>query len=220
MTPVQPSAQAGFSLTEVLVSVFIFAIIGSISVGLMASSLSAQEQNSDVLDQAAMLDTTRTLLREDFGQVVLRPARDAEGRTLTALFAGDVDGVDRSGFGDGVRSGDTILTLTRRGRSNPGLLRPRSSLARVDYVLRDGNLVRRMMRHVDGSQPVDDGEIVLVAGVSDVELDFLVGAAWTRRVMLRSGQGEAGLPRAVRLRYNAPRLGVVEHVVLTSGAGG
>ncbi|WP_417487430.1 type II secretion system protein GspJ [Maricaulis sp.] len=220
MTRIQPSPQAGFSLTEVLVSVFIFAIIGSISVGLMASSLSAQEQNSDVLDQAAMLDTTRALLREDLGQVVLRPARDAEGRTLTALFAGDVDGVDRSRFGDDARSGDTILTLTRRGRSNPGLLRPRSSLARVDYVLRDGNLVRRMMRHVDGSQPVDDGEIVLVAGVSDVELDFLVGAAWTRRVMLRSVQGEAGLPRAVRLRYNAPRLGSVEHVVLTSGAGG
>jgi general secretion pathway protein J len=215
-----PDGQAGFSLTEVLVSVFIFAVIGTISVGLMSTSLSARDRNGAVLDQTAQLDTARTLLREDLGQIVLRPVRDGSGRTDRAVFAGDASGV--AGAGPGLRDDDgrTLLSFTRRGRANPGLLRPRSSLARVDYLLRDGNLVRRVRGAPDGSGPGEGAERVLVTGVTDVELDFLVGAAWMRRVSLQPGQRDVALPRAVRLRYTAPRLGAMEHVVLTSEAGG
>ncbi|WP_291841906.1 type II secretion system protein GspJ [Maricaulis sp.] len=217
--PADRQGEAGFSLTEVLVSVFIFAVIGTISVGLMSTSLNAREQNSDVLVQTGQIDLMRTLLREDLGQVVLRPVRTREGRRETFIFAGDADGLAGpfAAGGDGER---VLLSLTRRGRANPGLLRPRSSLARVDYVLREGELVRRVLPYPDGANPAEASQTVLAAGLADVELEFLIGAAWTRRIGYRSGAVESALPRAVRLRYVAPRLGDMEHVVLTSEAGG
>lgn len=211
--------EAGFSLTEVLVSVFIFAVIGVISVGLMSTSLNAREQNSGVLEQTGRIDMTRTLLREDLGQLVLRPVRTADGRSEAFVFAGDADGV-HGGTATQASAGITLLTLTRRGRANPGLLRPRSSLARIDYVLRDGDLVRRVLPYPDGGRAEAASESVLMAGLDAVELDFLVGAAWTPRIGLRPGQTEIALPRAVRLRYVTPRLGAMEHVVLTTEAGG
>jgi len=210
--------EAGFSLTEVLVSVFIFAVVGTISVGLMSTSLSAQEHNADVLEQTSMIDLTRTLLREDLGQLTTRPSRDTDGRTNNWVFAGDSDGLD-VGLDARDRNSRTILSFTRRGRANPGLLRPRSSLARVEYAVRDGDLVRRLLPYPDGSADGAAAEIVLASAVDDVELEFLVGAAWSRRIGLRSGNAEGALPRAVRLRYSAARLGAMEHIVLTTEAG-
>lgn len=215
LVPSSPPAEAGFSLTEVLVSVFIFAVIGTISVSLMSASLAAQEQNGDVLADATRLDTARTLMREDVGQLVRRPVRDAEGRSLRAVFAGDADGLD--GARDGER---VILSFTRRGRANPGHLQPRSSLARVDWLLREGDLVRRVWRYPDGAAVDEAIERVLVGDIAEVELDFLVGAAWSRRISVVAGQGEQAFPRAVRLRYQDARLGAMEHILLTPEAGG
>ena len=208
------TAESGFSLIEVLVSVFVFAVIGAISVALMSSSLTAQAVNREALDRTAQLDRVRTLLREDAGQIVLRPARDADGSRERAVFAADTDGLAQTGgaFADE----RVILSLTRRGRANPGLLRARSSLVRVEYVLRDGALVRLVRAHPDANARTADSETVLVSGISGVELDVLQGAVWTRRLQLVAG-GEASLPSAIRLRYDWDGMGAMEHVVLTPG---
>ncbi len=215
LAPTLHHPDAGFSLTEVLVSVFIFAVIGTISVSLMSASLAAQEQNGEVLAEATGLDTARTLMREDIGQLVRRPVRDETGRTLRTVFAGDADGLDAAREGEHV-----ILSFTRRGRANPGHLQPRSSLARVDWLLRDGDLVRRVWRYPDGTAAGEAIERVLVENIAEVELDFLVGSAWSRRLSVVAGQGDQAFPRAIRLRYRTARLGAMEHILLTPEAGG
>ena len=216
--PIIPARQdAGFSLTEVLVSVFIFALIGLIGVGLMSTSLSARDQSSAVLERTARIDTARTLLREDLGQLALRPARDQDGRTAGFVLAGDVDGLSGPGV-DAAGDGTVILSFIRRGRSNPGMLRARSSLARVEYLLRDGDLVRRVLARPDGAGPHEAAQAVLVTDIEAVELEFLVGTSWTRRFGLRPGQRDVAPPRALRLRYRTPRLGEMEHVVLMAEA--
>lgn len=213
-SPTTP-VEAGFSLTEVLVSVFVFAVIGAISVGLMSASLAAQTQNGEVLATATGLDLARTLMREDMGQLARRLVRGEEGRPLRHVFAGDAAGLDAGRDGERV-----ILSFTRRGRANPGHLQPRSGLARVDWLLREGDLIRRVWRYPDGASAGEAIERVLIADVAEVELDFLVGAAWSRRISLVAGQAEHAFPRAVRLRYRDARLGPMEHVLLTPEAGG
>ena len=210
--PVTP--ESGFSLIEVLVSVFVFAVIGAISVALMSSSLSAQAVNREALDRTAQLDRLRTLLREDAGQIVLRPVRAADGAPERAVFAADDDGVRQTG--NLARDERVLLVLTRRGRANPGLLRARSSLMRVEYLVRADTLVRRVRAYPDATARTQDSEVVLVSDVSDVELDVLQGSAWSRRLRLTAA-GEAGLPGAIRLRYDWAGMGAMEHVVLTPG---
>lgn len=218
MTRPVPSAshEAGFSLIEILVSVFIFAVIGTISVALMASSVSARDINGEVLDRTAMLDRARTLLREDFGQIARRPVRDAAGYRDPYVFAGASTGLADY---ETDRNERVLVTFTRRGRANPGLLRPRSSLVHVTYLVRDGALVRRVRDYPDPGETTRITDQVLLEGVEDIEIGFLVGSAWQNRAFM-SAEGQGAVPAAIRLRYDLPPLGEMEHVVLTPEAGG
>ncbi|WP_300544292.1 type II secretion system minor pseudopilin GspJ [Maricaulis sp.] len=207
------AGDSGFSLIEVLVSVFILAVIGAISVSLMSASLTARDVNHEALDRTAMLDRARTLLREDLGQVALRPVRDADGYRAGEIFAGDDNGIAVSGPHRGER---VILSFTRHGRPNPGLLLPRSSLVHVDYVVDEDRLIRRARDYPDATDRTRLAEQVLLEGIEDVRLELLVGAAWSRRARL-AASGEGVLPSAVRLSYGWPPLGEMEHVVLTPG---
>ena len=206
--------EGGFSLVEVLVSVFIFAVIGTVSVALMAASLDAQEVNRTALDRTARLDRARTLLRDDVGQIVLRPARDAQGYREPQLFAGSDSGLVRA---DGDDTERVLLELMRRGRPNPGLLRPRSSLIRVEYLVRGDRLVRRAYDYPDPDLETRVVETILAEGVEDVRIEFLVGAVWVRRAMI-SARGQGALPVAVRVRYDLAPYGLIEHLVLTPEA--
>ena len=208
--------EAGFSLLEVLVSVAILAVIGSISIALLSASLTAQEVNNDALDRTAMIDRTRTLLREDIGQIVLRPVRAEDGYAAPYVFAGDADGLaelERS------REERVLLALTRRGRANPGLIQPRSSLLHVEYVLREGDLVRRATLYPDAAVPTPVSEQVLLTGIGSVEMGFLIGANWSARSVIPSESMNAAaagtLSRALRLRYDLPGFDGLEHIVLT-----
>jgi len=206
--------EGGFSLVEVLVSVFIFAVIGTVSVALMAASLDAQEVNRAVLDRTARLDRARTLLRDDVGQIVLRPARDAQGYREPQVFAGSDGGLVRADGDDAER---VLLELTRRGRANPGLLRPRSSLVRVDYIVRGDRLLRRAYDYPDPDLETRVVETVLAEGVEEVRIEFLVGAVWVRRAAILA-QGQGVLPAAIRLQYELAPYGLIEHLVLTPEA--
>lgn len=210
-----PRQDAGFSLIEILVSVFVFAIIGSISVALLSSTLNAQEVNEAALERVASLDRLRTILREDMGQIALREVRGEDGASSAMVFAGDMNGI----AGVPQLAGETVvLAFTRRGRANPGLVRPRSSLLHVEYLRRGEGLIRRVSEYPDAGSATPVSETVLLANAADIKIDYLSGAGWVRRAMIASGAGGASLPPALRLRYTLPRFGAIEHIVLTSGA--
>jgi len=209
------SRESGFSLVEILVASFVFAVIGAISVALMASTLTAQTVNEDALRRTADIDRLRVLLREDIGQIALRPMRDAQGFTRPYIFAGDTDGLALTGE----RSEDQrLLVFTRHGRANPGNLRRRSSLVYVEYRLRDGDLIRMTREYPDQSDTTLEREQILLSGVERLEVDFLLGVNWSSRVLVPVSTDGATLPPAIRLRYDTPGLGEMEHIVLTAEA--
>lgn len=204
------TGRAGFSLVEVLVATFVFAVMAAVSVGLLTSSLTARDVYSGRIAALGEVDTLRTLLRDDAGQVVLRPSRGPDGRTRATLFAGSIDGV----AGEQGEAGDTvILSLTRRGWANPGQARPRSSLQRVEYVLSGTRLDRQVTLYPDAAAQTPVIRRTLLGQADDISVDFLFGAQWMPRAQVLPGQSMSQLPTAIRLRYTLPDLGPVEHVV-------
>lgn len=209
-------ADAGFSLVEILVGLFVFALAASMAVAMLAATVDGEAGNRAALERIEALDRIRTVLRDDLGQVVERPVRDADGYVREYLFAGAENGVPLRAGQD--RNDRLLLSFTRRGRANPGALQPRSSLVFVEYRLRDDRLVRVVARHPDLARADDVQEMVLVEDIADLDLEFFYGSGWTREVLIPVSGDELSLPEAVRLRYDAPVFGRVEHVVLTAGA--
>ena len=204
------TARAGFSLVEVLVATFVFAVIAAVSVGLLTSSLNAREVNETRIGALAEVDTLRTLLRDDAGQVVLRPVRQADGRVSPVTFAGSIDGVPGA---EAERGETVILSLTRRGWANPGGAQARSSLQRVDYVLTGSRLDRRVTTYPDASPATPVSSRAVIGESEGISIDFLYGTQWMPRAEARPGEVNPVMPTALRLRYVHPALGPLEHIV-------
>lgn len=207
----------GFSLIEVLVAVAVFAAVSAISVGLLAGALRSKEQGEAALERLAAVQRTAALLRDDVGQIVPRPARNAEGLTDPRVFAADVDGTE------GVRragAGREILVLTRTGWANPGGVQPRSTLQRVAWILEDGALYRDVRAYPDAAVSTEPRRQLIIDGLSDVRLDMTAGSGWVSVARIVSdGEAAAILPSAVRLSYDVAGLGAIEHVALSPSAG-
>ena len=118
----------GFTLIEVLVSVFLLSVLAAFCFGTLNYVRMSRETTSAAFAAIRDLEFAVHLLTTDFAQLESRPVRDLLGATsLPALLA------------DG-RTTD-IVTLTRGGWPNSAGL-PRGTLQRVTYTLTDGTLIR------------------------------------------------------------------------------
>jgi len=207
----------GFSLIEVLAATAVFALVSALSVSLLMGALRTEAQGEAVLSDLSDVHRIAALLREDVGQIAPRPVRTSEGLEDPRVFAADVDGTETvRARASGPRE---ILVLTRTGWANPGRLQPRSSLQRVAWVLEEDRLYRSVWAYPDAARGVEPRRQLLADEVSDVELEILKNGVWvnTARV-LASSDGVTDPPDAIRLRYVLPRLGALEHVVLSPAA--
>jgi len=147
--------EAGFTLIEVLISLFIFALI---SVGTM-TALTQSLQGKTRLDEAVAdineINSLRAILRADISSITLRPMRDELGGILPYSLTSD---------------GEALLTFTRRGRQNPGGLETRGDLERVEYHLINDEFIRRSFAHENPSSDPAYFDRVLIGGLEDVTL--------------------------------------------------
>ncbi|WP_421792875.1 type II secretion system minor pseudopilin GspJ [Hyphobacterium sp.] len=203
----------GFSLIEVLVSVFLFAIVGAIATGLLNTSLTARDLNMASSERAEMIDRARILMREDFGQLVNRAPRQLDGRIGGPGFAGSTSGV----ASPTARSGETVLVaFTRAGRPNPGDLSPRGTLQYVEYVRADDLLIRRSWAYPDRFAETPAQEFVLLEGLDELEAGFLAGNSWVTALASGRAEGQTWpLPRAVRLTARLQDERELEFLLLT-----
>ncbi|WP_300528779.1 type II secretion system minor pseudopilin GspJ [Maricaulis sp.] len=203
---------AGFSLLEVLIATFVFAVIGTISVALLASTLTARDVNEKALARSAGLDRVRVLLREDLGQLADRTVRGADGYPRSYVFAGDNAGLR---LGDDAEAERILFAFTRHGRANPGYIRARSSLIHVEYLVRGGQLIRRASDYPDMTGETRQSEQVLADRAEAIAADFYFGVNWRSQALRRPGSENEAFPRAVRLRFTAPDFGALEFIAVT-----
>ena len=156
-TPLRRSAEHGFTLVELLVSLFIFSMLSAAGVALLSFSVRAQDAADAKLDSLSAVRRAGALLTGDLAQAATRLARDENGAVRPA-FEG----------GTGQSSGPA-LALVRRGWDNfDGARRP--SLQKVEYRLDGDRLERRAWRYLDGAPAL--APVTLIGGVRQLRMRY------------------------------------------------
>ena len=102
------SREAGFTLVEVLVSLFIFALISAGTLTAMFQTFAAKDRLDIASTELSDIAAFRAILRADMTAMELRPMRDGVGGLEPYLVT------TRN-----PEDSDALLTFTRLGRSNP-----------------------------------------------------------------------------------------------------
>ena len=190
--------ECGFTLAELLVSLFIFGLLSAAGVGLLSFSVRAQEAADARLGDLADFRRAGALLASDLAQVAPRPARDSAGDSRPAFH------------GVGGEGGGVALAFVRRGWENLDDT-PRASLQRVEYSFADGRLERRVYPRLDGAAPLP--ATTVVEGVRQIRLRYRDReGAWRERW---DPTNPTELPRAVELVMNAQGSGTTRQLFQT-----
>ncbi|MFN3514111.1 MAG: type II secretion system minor pseudopilin GspJ [Phenylobacterium sp.] len=189
----------GFTLVEMLVALFVFALLAAAGVAMMGFAADNQAAVRGRMDRLADFQRARALLKADLEQAAVRRTRDPAGAAARDAF-----------MGADPKSG-ALLAFVRRGWDNPDAA-PRASLQYVEYRVTEGRLERRARPALDGA-PLGDAQ-VLVDGVETAQVEFYAQGAW-RPTWTTSG--EVALPQVVRLDLTLRSIGEVRQLFLLPG---
>jgi len=154
------SKESGFTLVEVLISLFIFALISAGTMGAMFQTFAAKERLDIASAELADVAAFRAIIRADMNGMNLRPMRDGVGGTEAYLVTTRNSAEPAA-----------ILTFTRLGRSNPAEA-PRGQAERVRYLLRDGQFIRETLNHENPAQLDGWNGRILLENLEDIDVIF------------------------------------------------
>lgn len=144
---------SGFTLVEMMVALFIFGMIASASVLLLRQSVEAEARSAVRLEEMGDLRRFSAIMAQDMTLMLPRPSRDAIGSDRVALMTGD----------------GLLLGFTRQVPQidpQPGV----SSLQRVEWALRDGQLTRATAPKADGAPT--QAPVPILQGIGSAQLRF------------------------------------------------
>ena len=182
-----PMAQSrnGFTLVEMMVALFIFAMLSVAGVVMLRSAVDGDEVTAENLGQMAEMQRFISLMEADLSQALPRTSRDERGDRLAA-FASETGGAETA-----------FLKFTRGGQSNING-EPRSNLERVEYRLADGNLERWRYRMTDGGSI--DQPAILISKIESLELRFRnKRGQWSDRW---ETERLTDMPRAIEIKFD------------------
>lgn len=180
---------AGFSLLEVMTSLFIVALIATSGATILLRVADSRESLQRLTTSTAELHRVHALMREDFAQWVPRDFRPRPELDQPTRFAG----------GDSLEFGH-LFSFVRDGWTNPQLEADRSTLIVVRYLVEDGVLIRRVRLAVDGVIGTETLDMPLLSGIEDYAVEFRDGIYWAEQWLGRAGQ-TLGAPPAVRMSF-------------------
>jgi general secretion pathway protein J len=151
----------GFTLLELLVALFIAAVMFAMGYGAITQALTSRDSLKEQQAHLLELQTAVRVLEQDFMQLAPRPVRQAIGdEPAQPALLGAVPGTQ------------PIVALTRGGWANPaGLQRP--GLQRVAYFLENGTLRREYWNVLDPTLASMTTKRDLMTHVKAVTLRYL-----------------------------------------------
>jgi len=151
----------GFTLIEVLVAMFLLAIIGTAGFNMLKRVTDARVSIEAHSDRITELQRTFYWLAEDVTQIVNRPVRSSVDEPLPAFQYN--------------LQGSSLFDLTRAGWANPAgdILPPRSTLQRVSYALEEDKLFRSYWYHLDTLEEAPSKRRQLLTGVEELTVRFM-----------------------------------------------
>ena len=181
-------SQAGFTLVETLVAMFILAMISSAGAGLLLSSSTSSKQ-IDAQDQRSIeIDVAQALFRGDVNAMTSRAVRPEWGA-----------GPATSLFGEPSRGAAPFLSFVRNGWIETGIGEPRSSLLYVSYRLEDRALIREVKTRPDAVTTTPSAERILFEDVDRVSIRFRRGEEWSDRWYTDQPQTRNVFPQLVEI---------------------
>lgn len=170
-------SDAGFTLVEALVALFVFSLISAGCVAMLIGSVRAQAD----LDarQASLRDIqiTQSMMAADLAQIAPRTIREG-GERRTPRFLGGME--------------TAALAFARANADPDDASGAQSQVVYVTYVIRDGALIRRSRASLDPTPQSPVSERTLIRALSDAKMRFFDGARW-----IDAWPGGTALPRAV-----------------------
>jgi general secretion pathway protein J len=157
------AANAGFTLVEALVSLFVFSIIAAGSVMVLVQSVRSQEAVRAVDATVRDLQLTQSLLASDAAQMAPRTVRLPDN-SRTPRFSGG-------------RASVAMAFVRAAGAVDParGAL---TQVAYVEYQVRGDRLVRRTRSSLDPTPATRMDERVMLRGIANAQIAFFDGATW------------------------------------------
>jgi general secretion pathway protein J len=127
----------GFTLIELMVALFIAALMFAMGYGALSQGLKNHDTLKDQQARLLALQTTVRVLEQDFVQLTPRPVRQAVG-----------DEPAQPALQAGTPATPPIVAFTRGGWANPAGVQ-RTGLERVAYVVENGTLKREHWNVLD-----------------------------------------------------------------------
>jgi general secretion pathway protein J len=140
----------GFTLLELLVALFITAILFAMGYGALSQALTSRKEVDEQSARLSAVQQAMRVMEQDLELMQPRPARDPLGNGYEAavVVSQNVASPGSTTDSDTTDQAVPLLTFTRGGWANPAGL-PRSELERVSYLLRDHKLIRQNLPVMD-----------------------------------------------------------------------
>lgn len=179
---------AGFTLVEALVSLFVFALISAGAVALLIQGVRGQETLNRVDAELRDIQITQALLSADAAQIVARPTRQIDNTFIPAITGGD-----------------GALSLVRAIADQEAATGAGARLQFVEYVVRDGALIRRARETLDAMPDAPLTERVVMRDIAAARFAFFNGRDWVaswRPVAAGAFALASPAPRAIALEVD------------------
>jgi general secretion pathway protein J len=230
--------QRGFTLVELLVALFIAAVMFAIGYGAIQQALTSHETLKDQQAHLLELQNAVRVMEQDFVQVAPRPVRQAIGdEPAQPALAGSLSSTQgalsspTTGSITGSTTGSTtgappIVAFTRAGWANPKGLQ-RTGLQRVAYFLENGTLRREHWNVLDPTLASTTTRRELLTHVKAVTIRYMdVNHQWqeqwppaTNTVLVGTSQEQSlrQRPLAVEITLDTEDWGKVVRIVEIAG---
>jgi general secretion pathway protein J len=185
----------GFTLLELLVALFIAAVMFAIGYGAINQALISHDDLKAQQARLLALQTAMRILEQDFVQLTPRPVRQAIG-----------DEPSQPALQSGAPGAQPIVALTRDGWANPnGWQRPEEQ--RVAYFLENGTLRRESWYVLDPTLASTTAKRDLLTHVKSITFEFMdLGRNWQPQWPPATVVGAQAVESSLRIRPIAVRI--------------